>query len=69
CSICNNLAHTENQWCHHLRYHKGQTDSDTGKPIYENNKGLTGLEVSWIVTGLPADSSAKTRYLLKPQKD
>lgn len=64
CSHCNNIAYTEKDWCKDLRWYKGQKHPDTGQIVYEDNKDITGLEVSWICTGQPADPKAQRRYLL-----
>lgn len=67
CSICDNVARTESEWCKHLRYHKGQKDPDTGRLVYEINHDLHGLELSWICTGAPADQKAVLRKVLNDE--
>lgn len=64
CSLCENVAYTEDQWCNHLRYYKGKKDPDTGQLIYENNKDCYGIELSWICAGVGADPVAKQKYIL-----
>jgi hypothetical protein len=50
---------TEQDWCHHLKYYKGQRDPDTGEHVYEDNRDIFGVECSWITIGAGADSEAK----------
>ena len=69
CSICGNRAYDESQWCDHLKYHKGQTDSETGKPIFEINHDLIGLEDSIITQGFGADDESKIREILGQLKE
>jgi hypothetical protein len=55
CSICQNKASNESEYCHHIKYFKGS--SFQGKPVYEDNKGVSFFEISAVVNG--ADPSAK----------
>lgn len=76
CSICDNRAETEEQWCDHLKYAKGQflgpdelSSKDRyqfpdGKWCYEDNRDIYGIEVSWITVGEGADPEAKVKNLI-----
>lgn len=55
CSICNNKASTESEYCHHIKYFKGS--SFQGKPVFEDNKGVGFFEISVVTSG--ADTTAK----------
>lgn len=52
---------TEDNWCDHLKYHKGKRDPDTGLNVYEDNRDIFGVECSWITIGVGADADAKNR--------
>ncbi|MDD5006617.1 MAG: hypothetical protein PHS33_08990 [Candidatus Omnitrophica bacterium] len=58
CSICNNLARTESDFCEHIRVHKAQKIHIGGKEqhVYEDNRQVNFIELSWVT--LPADKSA-----------
>jgi hypothetical protein len=43
---------------------KGKVDHRTGKYVYEDNRDVTGEEVSWITFGEAADPKATTREVL-----
>lgn len=68
CSICASVAATEEELCHHLRYHKGQRDyrgPETGwqpKHCFERCFGVTYTELS--VVDDAADRTAVTQALL-----
>ena len=62
CSICNNKAFTEDEWCDHLKYHKGRRID--GQMVYEDNRKICGMELSFITVGAPADLGAKLRKVL-----
>lgn len=55
CSVCNNKASQESEYCDHVKYFKGRTFS--GKEVYEINKNVNFFEISWVTTG--ADRTAK----------
>jgi hypothetical protein len=55
CSICGNVAHTEKEYCTHIRTAKG--GEIDGKPVFEDNRGVEFIEESWVTTG--ADVKAK----------
>lgn len=57
----NNPNITEDDWCEHLRHLKGQRDPETGRWVYEDNRGVFGIENSWITVGVGADPLAKNR--------
>jgi hypothetical protein len=76
CSVCNNLAHDESQWCDHLspkalnlkgRRYTGQDGrmypDKIGQIVYEDNRGLVGVEDSFITFGEPADSKALAKQV------
>lgn len=81
CSICNNKATTESEWCNHLKYTKGkfvsaselskenQKQFPMGKYCCEINYDLIGLENSWITVGEGADSEAKVQHLIAGYED
>lgn len=55
CSICQNKATNEREYCEHVRYFKGSTYQ--GKPVYEDNRGVEFFEISAVTNG--ADRTAK----------
>jgi len=66
CSICDNVAHNEFEYCSHIKNWKGQHYSgpETNwmpKLAYEDNRGVEFIELSWVTVG--ADTKAK--YLEK----
>ncbi len=77
CSICDNLAHDESEWCDHLspsklnikgRIYKGQDGNKypqkLGQMVYEDNRDLEGVEDSIITLGEPADPKALMKQVL-----
>lgn len=62
CSICGNKALTEDEWCDHLKLHKGRTID--GQKVYEDNRGVCGMELSYITVGSPADMRATLRKVV-----
>jgi hypothetical protein len=68
CSECNHMATNELEWCEHLSPSKlnlkGKMNPRTGRFVYEDNRGVTGMEVSWITFGQGADPCAKKREIL-----
>jgi len=77
CSICGNRAEDESQWCAHLHPAKlnlkgkkyGGEDgkiyaSKMGSMCYEDNRDVTGIEVSWITLGEGADPLAERKVIL-----
>lgn len=78
CSICNNLAYDESQWCNlHLspkggnlkgKIYTGQDGNKyphkIGQLVYEDNRDLEGVEDSIITLGEPADPDALIRQVL-----
>jgi hypothetical protein len=59
CSICNNTATNESEYCDHIKYYKGRTINHQGSmvPVYEDNRGVNFIELSWVT--VPADPHAK----------
>ena len=51
CSICNNKAYTEKDYCEHLRKYKGKIYPETGKRAYEKNYGVKFIELSCVGDG------------------
>ena len=51
CSICNNKAYTERDYCEHLKKYKGKTYPETGKKAYEKNYGVKFIELSCVGDG------------------
>ncbi len=77
CSVCNNLAYDETQWCNHLsptklnikgKRYTGQDGNlypdKIGTICYEDNRDLFGVEDSFITLGEPADPKALTKSVL-----
>jgi hypothetical protein len=77
CTVCANRAETEEEFCNCLKYHKGQflhPDSletpklrdkyKKGVWVTEDNRGVFGIECSWITVGEGADPEAKVVNLL-----
>lgn len=77
CSVCENLAHDEEEWCAHLhpgklnlkgRKYNGEDGriyaSKVGQVCHEDNRDITGIEVSWITFGEGADSKAERKEIL-----
>lgn len=55
CSICNNEAHQEEDFCEHVVNYKGSTFN--GLPVFEDNRDIEFFEDSFVVQG--ADKDAK----------
>lgn len=55
CSICQNKAVTEDDFCNHIVNYKGT--SYNGLPVFEDNRDIEFFENSFVCTG--ADPSAK----------
>lgn len=51
CSICDNEAQTEKEYCDHMRKYKGKTYPETGKKAYEVNFGIKFIELSIVGDG------------------
>ena len=66
CSICKNEATTESAWCSHLKKHKGRKDPQTGKLVYEINKGLKFIELSVVNDG--AFDTCEIKALMEPDE-
>ena len=68
CSECQHIAHDEAEWCEHLSPNrlalKGRTNPATGKFVYEDNRDVTGVELSWITFGEGADAKAGRKLIL-----
>lgn len=77
CSVCNNLAYDESNWCVHLspsklnlkgRLYTGQDGNlypkKVGQLVWEDNRSLFGVEDSIISLGEPADQKARTKSVL-----
>lgn len=59
CSICNNVARTEAEYCNCIKYNKGGNLYVQGqgfKPVYEDNREVNFIELSWVT--VPADRDA-----------
>ena len=55
CSICGNVATTEEDFCEHILNYKGSTFN--GLPVWEDNRDIEFFEDSFVTTG--ADPQAK----------
>jgi hypothetical protein len=55
CSICQNEATTEDEFCEHVLYYKGT--SYNGLPVFEDNREIEFFEDSFVTQG--ADEDAK----------
>lgn len=69
CSICGNVATSEDEYCDHVKHHKAEKivveGSGEEKLVYEINRDLTFFEVSIISPDSEgADREAKFRYRL-----
>jgi len=64
CSICHHKAKTTANYCFHVKMHKG--GAYDGKPVYEINKDVEFIEVSWVTVG--ADPQAKLIEIIARQK-
>ncbi len=51
CSICNNKAYTERDYCDHLKKYKGKIYPESGKKAYEKNYGVKFIELSCVGDG------------------
>jgi len=57
CSICGNVAKTTNDYCDHIKYHKGEVLPD-GRKVYMINKKPRFFDISFVYIG--ADRTAKS---------
>lgn len=57
CSICGNVAKTENDYCTHIRHNKGEVLPD-GRKVYMKNKNPRFFDISFVYIG--ADRTAKS---------
>lgn len=64
CSVCSHVAKTTKDYCMHVRGHKG--GAYNGKPVYEINRGVEFIEVSWVTVG--ADPQAKLLSVIARQR-
>jgi hypothetical protein len=64
CSICSHKAKTTRDYCFHIKMHKG--GAYNGRPVYEINRGLEFIEVSWVTVG--ADPQAKMIEIIARQR-
>ena len=55
CSICGNVATTEDEFCDHIKNYKGSTYN--GLPVFEDNRDVEFFEDSFVTQG--ADHEAK----------
>ena len=55
CSICGNVATTEDEFCDHIKNYKGSTYN--GLPVFEDNRDVDFFEDSFVTIG--ADPEAK----------
>lgn len=55
CSICGNVATSEDDFCDHIINYKGSTFN--GLPVWEDNRNIEFFEDSFVTTG--ADRDAK----------
>lgn len=55
CSVCENEAKTEDDFCDHVKYYKGSNFQ--GLPVFEDNRDIEFFEISFVTTG--ADKTAK----------
>ena len=58
CSICDNIAKNENEYCDHIKFNKGGRLYIDGSfhEVYEDNRGVNFIELSWVT--VPADRHA-----------
>lgn len=58
CSICQHVAHNEQEYCDHIKNNKGGQIYANGKfhDVYEDNRGVNFIELSWVT--VPADRNA-----------
>jgi len=63
CSVCANKASTPDQYCTHIRNHKGKKFG--GKKVYEINHGLKFIEISAVTDG--ACENCKVEAILNPE--
>jgi hypothetical protein len=64
CSICQHAAKTTKDYCFHVKMHKG--GAYNGRPVYEINRDIEFIEVSWVTVG--ADPQAKLLEVYARQK-
>lgn len=55
CSICAHKAHTEDEFCDHIKHYKGSTYN--GLRVWEDNRDIEFFEDSFVLQG--ADPAAK----------
>ena len=55
CSICGNVATTEDEFCDHIKNYKGSTYN--GLPVFEDNRDVDFFDDSFVTIG--ADPEAK----------
>jgi hypothetical protein len=55
CSICKNVAHTEDEFCEHVTGYKGGNFKEL--PVFEDNQDIEFFEISFVSQG--ADKQAK----------
>lgn len=65
CSVCNNQAYNERQYCQHLANYKGA--SFQGRKVYEDNRDVNFFEISFVVDG--ADPDAKILELIQTRNN
>ncbi len=59
---------TEDDYCEHLRHLKGQFLAEVQAWVYEDNRDIFGVEVSWITQGVGADPDAKLHHVVHAQE-
>ena len=60
CSICGNKAASENQFCEHVKNHKGKMIN--GKKVYEKNVGCKFIELSAVTDGACPNCTIQQAY-------
>jgi len=66
CSVCGNKAVTESLWCMHQKKFKGRKDPDSGKLVYEINRGIKFIELSLVGDG--AFDTCEIKALIEPDE-
>ena len=61
CSVCGNEAETEEQFCNHIKHHKGEIVTFAGKDklAYEINEGIEFFEDTIVISEKFAEQSGK----------
>ena len=61
CSVCGNRAETEDQFCNHIKHHKGELVTFSGKDklAYEINEGIEFFEDTIVISEQFAKQSGK----------